>query len=147
MNPASFWQRFAAWLIDGVVLTILIWLAGFLITLLLEVATQATGDLTDPAALIFSLLSLTVLLLLQFFYFGYLWSQKAQSIGMGLLNIKVVKADGSRMSFATAGLRGTVGYWISGLVFGLGYLWAAFDPQHQAWHDKLFGTAVLKTRA
>jgi uncharacterized RDD family membrane protein YckC len=38
-------------------------------------------------------------------------------------------------------LRGTVGYWISGLVFGLGFIWAAFDGRKEAWHDKLFDTA------
>lgn len=144
MNPASFWQRLAAWFIDGVVVTILARLIGLGLALLLGVTTQVTGDLSDPTAWILSLLMLAVLLLLQFFYFGYLWSQRAQSVGMGLLNIKVVKSDGSRMSFTTAGLRGTVGYWLSGLVFGLGYLWAAFDSQHQAWHDKIFGTTVVK---
>jgi uncharacterized RDD family membrane protein YckC len=63
---------------------------------------------------------------------------------MRLLNIKVLKRDGALMGFWSAGFRGTVGYWISGLVFGLGFLWAAFDGNKEAWHDKIFGTGVFK---
>ena len=27
----------------------------------------------------------------------------------------------------------------------VGYIWAAFDPRKQAWHDKLVGTVVVRT--
>ncbi|MBZ0199915.1 MAG: RDD family protein, partial [Ignavibacteriaceae bacterium] len=33
---------------------------------------------------------------------------------------------------------------ISGLVFGLGFLWAGWDPKKQTWHDKLARTIVVK---
>ena len=42
------------------------------------------------------------------------------------------------------GFRGTIGYWISGLIFGLGFIWAAFDQDKEAWHDKLFDTWVVQ---
>jgi uncharacterized RDD family membrane protein YckC len=48
------------------------------------------------------------------------------------------------MSYVRAALRGTVGYWISGFIFGLGYIWAAFDSDKEAWHDKLFDTSVIE---
>ena len=37
----------------------------------------------------------------------------------------------------------SLGYYISGLLFSLGYIWAIFDPNKEAWHDKLFDTWVV----
>ncbi|MBK8046355.1 MAG: RDD family protein [Anaerolineales bacterium] len=85
-----------------------------------------------------------ILLFFQFFYFGWLWSRGGQSYGMKFLGIKVMRRDGAPLGFWRAGFRGTIGYWISGLVFGLGFIWAAFDRNKEAWHDKLFDTHVLK---
>lgn len=36
------------------------------------------------------------------------------------------------------------GYILSALPLGLGYLWAAWDPKKQTWHDKLAGTYVVR---
>lgn len=36
-----------------------------------------------------------------------------------------------------------IGRFLSGLFFGLGYLWALFDKNGQEWHDKLTGIVVL----
>jgi len=58
---------------------------------------------------------------------------------------KVVRQDGGELSFLTAGLRGSLGYWISSLLFNLGFLWAAFDQEKETWHDKIFKTWVVKT--
>jgi uncharacterized RDD family membrane protein YckC len=33
---------------------------------------------------------------------------------------------------------------VGAVLLGLGYLWIAFDPRKQAWHDKLAGTIVVK---
>jgi uncharacterized RDD family membrane protein YckC len=58
------------------------------------------------------------------------------------MNIRVVRDDGSLLTFISAGLRGTFGYWVSSLIFSLGFIWAAFDDRQQGWHDKIFGTRV-----
>jgi uncharacterized RDD family membrane protein YckC len=85
-----------------------------------------------------------VLTFLQFLYFGYFWSRDGRSLGMRLMNIKVIKTDGSLMTFLIAGLRGSVGYWISSFIFGLGFLWALIDDEKRAWHDMLFNTSVVE---
>ena len=36
-----------------------------------------------------------------------------------------------------------LGYFISFLPLGLGFLWIAFDERKQGWHDKLAGTVVI----
>ena len=35
-------------------------------------------------------------------------------------------------------------YYVSLIPLGLGFLWIAFDPRKQGWHDKLAGTVVIK---
>jgi len=39
-----------------------------------------------------------------------------------------------------------IGRFLSGLFLGLGYFWALFDRNAQAWHDKLAGTVVIQKR-
>lgn len=65
--------------------------------------------------------------MLQFIYFGYLWSSSGQSIGMRLVEIGLEGAEGGKIAFLRAGLRGTLGYVVNAFFFGLGFIWAAFD--------------------
>ena len=37
-----------------------------------------------------------------------------------------------------------IGYTVNTVVFGIGWIWAAFDKDKQGWHDKLAGTVVIK---
>lgn len=34
---------------------------------------------------------------------------------------------------------------ISGICFGLGYLWMLFDQDNQTWHDKILNTVVVQS--
>jgi uncharacterized RDD family membrane protein YckC len=142
MNNASFFQRFAAWLIDRAILSILYFLGSLAIGVVSAVYTSSRIDvpnlLLSAGVGVFMLVSI----LGDFLYFGYFWSRRERSIGMGIMNIKVVKTDGHPLSFIIAGLRGSVGYYVSGLCFGLGYLWFFVDKQHATWHDKIFNTVV-----
>jgi len=143
MTRAGFFARFAAFLIDHIALSVLAWaLAALLAPLLAGIAATGIPILSWVAAG-FSLLTLLILPFFQFFYFGWMWSQPSgQSYGMRFLNIRVTQRHGGRLGFWRAALRGTVGYWMSGLLFGLGFLWAAVDSRQEAWHDKLFDTGV-----
>jgi uncharacterized RDD family membrane protein YckC len=145
MEKATFLNRLIAWIIDNVIVAILTSVLMAVIGLLLGLIGQATGGLPEPFAFLISQGALIPVVFFSFFYFGYLWSAKAQSIGMGIMKIKAIKKNGENMSFLIAGLRGTIGYWISGLILGLGYVWALFDAGRDAWHDKIFSTTVLST--
>jgi len=57
--------------------------------------------------------------------------------------LKVVRVNGEPLGFARALLR-WAGYLPSSLVFGLGFLWIAWDRNKQAWHDKIAGTRVIR---
>ena len=43
-------------------------------------------------------------------------------------------------------VREVPGRFVSALVFGLGYFWAIIDRNGQAWHDRIAGTVVVRTR-
>ncbi len=144
MEKAGFGSRFFAWFLDGIFIGILAFVLALVITLIAGIAGSTDSGLLGiiSAALFFFLF--VFLLLFQFIYFGYYWSNSGQTIGMKLLNIKVVRRSKEDLSFLRAGFRGTIGYWISALIFYVGYIWAAFDAEGETWHDKLFDTHVVK---
>lgn len=142
MNKASFVQRAVAWVIDQVIISIIYLLVTFAFALVVGLRDDRLRIPDMILALGVGVVS-SILVFGQFLYFGYFWSTRGRSIGMGLMNIKVVKTDGSHLSFLMAGLRGTLGYYLSGLIFSLGYLWFFFDERKETWHDKIFSTDVL----
>ena len=145
MNYAGFFTRFIALVLDSILASILACLVSFLVSPLIGLTAGTDSGVLNLISGTLSFLLIVVLMLFQFFYFGYFWSKNGQSLGMKLVNVKVVRrSEGEPLSFLRAGLRGSVGYWISGLVFGLGYIWAAFDSNKEAWHDKIFDTWVVQ---
>jgi len=73
---------------------------------------------------------------------------KGVTPGKKLMGLQVVNHQtGAIPGFGTMFVREIVGRFISGLGGGIGYLWAIFDKNAQAWHDKIAGTVVLKTAA
>lgn len=82
--------------------------------------------------------------LVEFAYFPYFWAKSGQTPGMKMMNIKVVRdADGGPISVGQAILR-LIGYWISGAVFLIGYLWIFVDKRQRGWFDLIAGTVVVK---
>ncbi len=39
------------------------------------------------------------------------------------------------------------GYYLAAIPLLLGFIWVAFDPRKQGWHDKLAGTVVVRKKA
>jgi uncharacterized RDD family membrane protein YckC len=65
--------------------------------------------------------------------------------GKSLLGLQVVNHQtGEIPGFGKMFVREIIGRFISGLFLGIGYYWAIFDKNAQAWHDKIAGTVVLK---
>ena len=62
-------------------------------------------------------------------------------VGLQVLNLQT----GAIPGFGTMFIREMIGRYLSGLFFGLGYFWALWDRDGQAWHDKLASTVVVKT--
>lgn len=78
-------------------------------------------------------------------YFVYFTGSSGQTLGKRVLNIKVVKADGSAMEYGSAVLREIVGKFVSGIILGIGFLFPLWDARKQALHDKVASTLVVKS--
>jgi uncharacterized RDD family membrane protein YckC len=77
-------------------------------------------------------------------YFPYFWAKSGQTPGMKIVNIKVVSdKDGGPVTMGQAILR-LIGFWVSGLVFYLGYIWIFIDKRQRGWFDLIAGTVVIK---
>jgi len=144
MNHAGFFQRFIAYLVDNIMIAVIGSILGGCCGVLIFSLLGSDEDAVVWLSILLSCGLFFVLTLLQFLYFGYFWSRDGRSLGMRLMNIKVIKTDGSLMTFLIAGLRGSVGYWISSFIFGLGFLWALIDDEKRAWHDMIFNTSVVE---
>jgi len=145
MDKAGFFSRFFAFLLDGFFMVILAWTVRIILGSFINLTTSSGSGFFNFLGDAATILLAVILLLFQFLYFGYYWNKNGKSIGMRLLSMKVVRQTaGEDLSFIRAGLRGSLGYWISGLVFGLGYLWALIDANNETWHDKIFDTWVVK---
>jgi uncharacterized RDD family membrane protein YckC len=126
---AGFWIRFVAIFIDGIIIAIV----NSVLAAILSLNTNGRSGLQ---------------VLLGLIYYVYFWSSNSpwpgQTIGNKLLNIRVVRTDGSDLTISQALIR-YVGLFISILCLFIGVIWAAFDPNNQGWHDKIADTYVIKT--
>jgi uncharacterized RDD family membrane protein YckC len=86
--------------------------------------------------------SLVAAVVWEFVYFAYQWSLSGKTIGMAVLGIRVVKADGSPIGPRQAVLR-TLALPLSFLLLGLGFLGILTNRDRHALHDRLAGTAVV----
>jgi uncharacterized RDD family membrane protein YckC len=66
--------------------------------------------------------------------------------GHAIMRHRIVRTDGAPVGFGTMLVRDIVGKTVSGMFLGLGYFWAIWDRDAQAWHDKIAGTVVLRRR-
>lgn len=83
------------------------------------------------------------LLLLLAIYGAIMWKIKGTTVGGIVCDLKVVRIGGGPLDWGTAIIR-ALGCFLSLVVAGLGFIWIAVDREHQAWHDKIAGTVVLR---
>ncbi len=125
MTYAGFWKRFAASIIDGLILGVVMWFVGFV------VAPESTvGQL--------------VLIVVWWLYFaGWESSERQATLGKTVLDIKVSDLQGGRTGFGRATAR-HFGKFLSALLLGIGFLMVPFTQKRQALHDLLAGCLVVK---
>jgi uncharacterized RDD family membrane protein YckC len=76
-------------------------------------------------------------------YAACLWRMRGTTIGGIILGLKVVRLDDRPMDWVTAVVR-ALACFLSLVVVFLGFIWVAFDPEKQSWHDKIAGTIVVR---
>ncbi len=82
-------------------------------------------------------------LLLLAAYGAIMWKLKGTTVGGIVCDLKVMRIDGGPLDWGTVIVR-ALACFLSLVVAGLGFIWIAIDPEHQAWHDKIAGTVVVR---
>jgi hypothetical protein len=82
-------------------------------------------------------------LLLLATYGAIMWKLKGTTVGGIVCDLKVVRIGGAPLDWGTAIVR-ALGCFLSLVIAGLGFIWIAVDHEHQAWHDKIAGTVVVR---
>ena len=117
---AGFWIRFAALIIDAVIVS-----AGEGIL----VALSFPGSLTWILAIAYAVLFIGL---------------RGQTPGKMALGLQVIKPGYDVPGLGPALMREVVGKIVSTITLFIGFIWVAFDPQKQGFHDKIAGTYVIR---
>lgn len=145
---AGFWRRFAAILIDVILLGVVNAVIGMIFGLVgaaTSMAVNSGGSQNTIPTIITSGLSSLLNFVISIGYYVYMTGSRGQTFGKMALKIKVRRLDGVEpVGYVQAFLREVVGRFLSGLVLGIGYLWMLWDGRKQTWHDKIAGTIVVK---
>jgi len=128
LRAAGFWIRAGALLIDVVCVMAAEMAFGLLVSALVEdrlgtAAARAFRFLASPC------------------YFVLLHWARGQTLGKMAFRIRVVDLAGGPLSFGQAALR-HLGSWLSAVILGIGYLFAAFRADKRALHDLVARTRV-----
>jgi uncharacterized RDD family membrane protein YckC len=148
----GFWIRFGARFIDGILLTVVGQVTNGLLGILFYSRFVWVGQPAqpDPKALplYFTYVAITMLagVGIGLGYEWYFLAKHQATLGKMALGLKVVRADGSRLSSGRI-----IGRYFSTIVsqitLCIGYMMAGWDDEKRALHDRICDTRVIKTRA
>ena len=123
--PGSFADMPRAWFRDR--------LAAFVLDVILVAIIASILDFEAGAVFLPLLLA---------YHIGF-WTWKQTTVGGIICQLRLVRVDGTPLGFADALVRGLSSIFSIAVLF-IGVLWILRDPDHQAWHDKIAGTFVVK---
>ena len=148
VEKASFLNRTTAFVIDMTIITFVIAVflgVGGLVMGVFPFSGQESPAIAEYARVL-ALPTYLLLLLLTAAYFVFFHGSSGQTIGKMLVGARVMDTNGHDLGYTRAFLR-YAGWLFSGAFFFLGHVWAAFDFNNQAWHDKLAHSCDIKSRA
>jgi uncharacterized RDD family membrane protein YckC len=131
-------RRLAALFLDGVAIWIIF--LGVLAVLGVVAGASESAGLT---------LTTAFWACIGYMVFALWFLSQGKTPGKWMVGIRVVdKRQGSNPGLGRMLVREIIGKVVSGAFLGIGYFWAIFDRESQAWHDKIAGTVVVRrTRA
>lgn len=148
---AGFWIRVLARLLDSLILGIPFSILFFVIaTLAGAFAGNVNPDNQNgqgTVAVVFGgafLLLYLVALVVTFGYWIYFWGKTGETIGMRLLRLRIIDANaGTPIGYGRATIRLLMSF-INTWACYIGWIWVAFDPRKQGWHDKVANSVVVR---
>lgn len=140
---AGFLKRFAAHVVDVVIVGIVGGVIGGIIGAIFSVALIGSGADPFAGSLLLNSISMVIGLALGLLYYGGFHASSSQATpGKMLIGIKVARGDGERLTGMRACVRFLATY-INLFTLGIGWLMAAFTQRKQALHDFLCDTVVV----
>ncbi|MDQ1517263.1 MAG: hypothetical protein QOE80_3093 [Actinomycetota bacterium] len=142
---ASLGQRIGGALVDALI-SGAIWVVGLIVL----AATSSTStdqygySTSSPNAMggLFMLLCVAGAFFYPVFFEG---RPEGQTLGKKVAGSRVVRqSNGAPLGYGLA-IGRLFARFADSFTFGLGLLWAIWDPQHQTFHDKIAGTLVVKS--
>ena len=135
----GFWVRLAAFLIDNIFILIAV-------VFLSRVAGIAAGmggaEEDDPLVAQFGFL---IGIFFVPFYFTLFTGWDGRTLGKWLFGLRVIRVTGEQVGYGRAFVR-YLGYIVSLLFFGLGFIMIAVDRNKRGLHDLIAGTCVIRVR-
>ncbi len=133
-KPAGILRRFAAILYDSLLLVAILFVAALPLPAIPEALRTA---LLGRLAVQLYLLAVGIL------FFAWFWVHGGQTLGMRAWRLKVVTdPGGAPLNWRNALTRALLAL-ISWVCLGVGFLWALWDPQRRAWHDRGSRTRLI----
>jgi uncharacterized RDD family membrane protein YckC len=129
------WRRLAALCYD------LLLLAALVASFTLLVLAARLGRAVPPGTLWYSLCLFAVVVL----FFAGFWVHGGQTLGMRAWRIRVVRDDGTALTWPRAVARFGLGL-VAAAPAGLGFWWSLLDERKRGWHDRWTRTRVVRTR-
>ena len=74
------------------------------------------------------------------------WIYRSVTPGKMAIRAKIVDAKTGRQPSTGQLIGRYLAYYLSTIPLCLGFLWIAWDPRKQGWHDKLAGTVVVRPK-
>ncbi len=138
-TPAPLGKKLGAWLYDALI-SVAIYAIWNLFTFAAFKAWMGIDDFIKDNSWQGTLehyIYLSTHWLLVLLYFAYNHVKSGQTVGMSAWKLRLVKTDGTKVTWLQATARAIVA------IFGAGILSSVFNAQKRGWHDLLTGTRVV----
>lgn len=145
----GFWIRFVAYFVDAIIIGIPIWILMAVIGGGAIMGAASMGEDPDPAALMAALGPIFLLIPLAFIvswlYEALMTATPAGgTVGKRMLGLRVVREDGTQLSFGRATGRFFAKILNAFIPFYIGFMMAGFTDKKRALHDMIAATYVIK---
>lgn len=134
---AGFWVRAGATMIDTLLiccitlpLSVLIYGWGYL---------SYEGLIQGPADFLISWVSPLIGTV-------WFWTKRQATPGKAALSLRVVDAETGQSLSIGQSIGRYLGFFVSLIPLGLGFIWIGIDSRKQGWHDKLASTVVVRAK-
>ncbi|MEM6998748.1 MAG: RDD family protein [Pseudomonadota bacterium] len=128
----SFFRRLAAIVYDSILLCSVFFFATFILISSLGDGEVASGNYLYNIFLI----------VIAYLYYSWQWINGRQTLGMRSWGINIINDSGTTLDWKQASLR-YIASLLSLALFGFGFLWALFDKNKLAMHDRLSKTKLV----